>query len=42
MVNTTVPWYYQGTAMFTMVTMVTFYYDAIMHSSTVWAVFCTV
>jgi len=35
MVNTTVPWYYHGAATFTMVTMVTFYHDAIMHSSTV-------
>ena len=41
MVNTTVLWYYQGTAMFTMVNMVTFYNDAIMHSSTVsYIVYC--
>ena len=41
MVNTTVPRYYQGTAMFIMVTMVTFYHDAVMHSSTVgYIVYC--
>jgi len=41
MVNTTVRRYYQGTTMFTMVTMVTFYHDAVMHSSTVgYIVYC--
>jgi len=41
MVNTTVRRYYQGTTMFTMVTMVTFYHDAIMHSSTIgYIVYC--
>ena len=41
MVNTTVPWYYQGTAMFIAVTLVTFYHDATMHSSTVfYIVYC--